>query len=228
MANENNLGFFNLHEDGQSAIIRLLHTSTKTIETNMVHSVSVAGKWKSIACTGENCPMCSRNVESKERMYVHLYDYTDNTEKVWSRTLTIMPQLEDIEKCWGNLDKVVLKITRRGTDFPKYETMILPPSQYPEYPAGVDQKVAYRCYLTRSNDELNEFYATGVLPAHKKKEYVPKEEYFKNKESSQAQQAPPTVKKALEVNAYNTPVTPQYSLSPNDIPFEIGDDDLPF
>ena len=225
---ENNLGFFNLREDGQSATIRLLHTSTKTIETNMVHSVSVAGKWKSIACTGENCPMCSRNVESKERMYVHLYDYTDNTEKVWSRTLTIMPQLEDIEKSWGNLDKVVMKITRRGTDFPKYEMMILPPTQYPAYPQGVDQKVAYRCYLTRSNDELNEFYATGILPAHKKKEYVPKEEYFKNKEAVQQSQPAPVVNKALDVSAYVSPAAPTYTATPKDDPFDIMDEELPF
>lgn len=188
MAIENNyqIGFFNLNKDNDSAIIRILHSSVSTIESANIHLVNVNNKKKSIKCINTDniqCPLCAENVAILNRIYIHLFDYTDNKEKIWSRTDKILPQLKEIENNWGNLSNCVLKITRIGNDFPKYTIGLLNPSSYPQVQNTlIDNKLAYRFYLTRSADELNTFINTGVLPDHIKKQnqsnqsYVPKSE----------------------------------------------------
>ena len=113
--------FFNLKADGDSAIVRLYHSSPKTIETVISHRIEVDGKKKRIRCIGENCPLCANGNIAEEKIYIHLYDYTDNMEKVWERTNKILPQIEELFTAWNPLNTAVVKITRIGNEFPKYK-----------------------------------------------------------------------------------------------------------
>ena len=172
------IGFFNLPTQGSEANVRLLHTSVSTIEHENIHLLQVGDKKKSVRCVGQNRPMCANNVQVSDRVYIHLWDYTDNKEKVWSRTDKILPQLQTIESAWGDLSNVVLNIRRESDQFPTYAVNVLPPTSFPAAPKElINQKVAYKFYLTRSADEINEFFRTGVMPAHKKKEFIPKDQY---------------------------------------------------
>lgn len=188
MAVENNyqIGFFSLNKDGDSAVVRILHSSVSTIESANIHLININNKKKSIKCISTDstlCPLCAENVTALNRIYIHLFDYTDNKEKVWSRTDKILSQLKEIETNWGNLSNCILKITRVGNDFPKYTIDLLNPSSYQQVQNTlIDNKLAYRFYLTRNSDELNTFINTGVLPDHVKKQtqsnqvYMPKSE----------------------------------------------------
>lgn len=184
MAYENSkmIEFFNLNKDGDGAIVRLLHTSTSTIEGAKVHHVTIDGKKKSMKCAGAGCPLCERNdIYASDRVYIHLWDYTDNKEKIWNRTDKIISQFKDIEANWGDLSNCVLKITREGNDFPKYNVSIMPPTNYPAIDKSLnDMKLAYRYYLSRSIDDIKTFLAIGVLPKKATSENVAvaKSEYF--------------------------------------------------
>lgn len=194
----NQLEFFNLFKDGDNAIIRILNTVVDKIETKAVHKINVNGKNKIVPCFGNgNCPLCeSINdmegiEEAKTRLYVHLWDYTDNKEKVWNRTPNenFLNSLRGIEESWGNLCDCVFKITRKGDNFPKYELLIINPNKYP-MPAGVevDANIAYRFSSYRSAEELEEYVKTGFLPDHvksNKSTWIPKEEWIKQQKEKE-------------------------------------------
>lgn len=164
-----NLEYFNLFADGNTATVRLLHKSVSSVEHAMVHNVLVNGKKNVIKCLGDNCPICVNN-QPFERVYIKLFDYADNKVKVWVRTDRILSKFQEIENNWGDLSQQVLKITRIGNDFPKYDVQMLNPANFVNPNIEVDKAIAYRFYKTRSAEELNEFLRTGVMPAHKKQE----------------------------------------------------------
>ena len=215
---ENVIEYFNLMKKDDSAVVRILHTSVKTIEQSDVHFIDVGGKKKSVKCNGEGCRICktvgdSPREKASHRIFIHLWDYTDNKEKVWSRTDKILPQLETLENDWGNLNDCVVRITRDTDEFPKYSINVMPAKNYAV--AGgdlVDQKIAYRFYMTRSNEELDEFYKTGTMPSHKST-YVSKEEYFKNKNNQSNNDT------KTEMN-YTSKESPAFE--------DVDDDSLPF
>ena len=78
MENSRQIEFFNLNNDGDSAIVRLLHSKVETIESASIHRISVDGKYKNVKCPGEGCPICGKETEPLDRIYVHLFDYTDD------------------------------------------------------------------------------------------------------------------------------------------------------
>lgn len=168
----NDIKYFNLNKKDDSAIVRILHSSVKNIEYAQIHRVTIDGKNKNIKCIRENCPLCNNNgSEASTKIYIHLFDYADNCEKVWVRTDKIINQLKEIEENWGDLSACVLKITRETDDFPKYNVIPVNAAKYAQVNKElIDEKIAYRFYMTRSKDELNEYLKTGVMPPHKKKE----------------------------------------------------------
>lgn len=218
----NNIMYFNLNKKDDNAVVKLLHSGVKTIEKVPIHFTEIEGKKKTVKCCGNGCPMCARGISVSDRIFIHLFDYTDNTEKVWSRTDKILPQLEEIEKSGWALNDCVLSITRLSDDFPKYSVTNVNPAKYQNVNIPIDEKIAYRFYLSRSAEEMNEYYSTGTLPAHKST-FVPKEQYFKTKNASPAQPAEEVkpVGVSVEVHTVKPTVKP---VEYDDLPFTMGDD----
>lgn len=183
-----NLEFFDLKTEGDNAVVRLLHKGVETIESTNLHWVTdKSGKKKCVKCVSNGCPLCEKGEPITSRVYIHLFDYTDNKEKIWSRTDKILPQFKQIHDDWGDLSECVVRIKRDKQEFPTYTVSTLNANMYaPVNKDLVDEKVAYRCYMTRSVDELKQFVATGVMPAHESKPYVPKEEYMAKKNATNA------------------------------------------
>ena len=170
--------FFNLKADGDSAIVRLYHSSPKTIETVISHRIEVDGKKKRIRCIGENCPLCANGNIAEEKIYIHLYDYTDNMEKVWERTNKILPQIEELFTAWNPLNTAVVNITRIGNDFPKYKIEPQNPMIYNQIDEkSIDKEVAKMFSMKRTEDEIKQFIQTGKFP--ERKPFIPKDEYMK-------------------------------------------------
>ncbi len=184
------LQFFNLKEDKATAIVRLLHTGVHTIESQATHSIQVGNKTRKIKCLNEGCPLCAKEIRKDNRIYIHLYDYADNCEKVWDRTDKILPQLVELEGAWGRLCDSVVKITREGNDFPKYTVTAVNPASYTVVPPQlVDVPLARFYSLGRSKADIETFLATGAFP--EKKAFIPKEEYLRQqKEKNEAQAQP--------------------------------------
>lgn len=174
----NNIPYFQLRNDGESAIVRILHTSPTTIESAKTHSVMIDGKRKVLKCAMDGCPLCQRGVQTSDRIYIHVWDYTHNCEAVWDRTPKIMSQLNELATSWGRLCDLVVKIIRNGQNFPQYTITIVPPTGYaPVDPALIDAKLAYRFSMYRSKSELEQFVQTGILPPHQKAQAVPKADF---------------------------------------------------
>ena len=166
------LWYFNLQKDGDSAVVRLLHSSTKTIEKVTSHKVTIGDKKRRVRCIGADCPLCANQNVADERIYIHLFDYTDNKEKVWERTNKIIPQLETLEKDWAPLNTAVLKITRKGDAFPKYEVMPLNPMTYQAVECPIDVQLAKFYSMNRNKEEIETYLKTGEFPT---KEWKPKQ-----------------------------------------------------
>lgn len=174
--------FFSLNKNEDTAVIRLLHTSTSTIEKVKVHKIELGGKKKKVRCLEEDCPLCKSGNKAEEKIYVHLFDYTDNKEKIWERSDRIIPQLDKIHEDWGDLNSVVLRVTRKGDSFPKYDTVPLPPKNYAELDKElIDQPIAKFYSLNRKKEEVETFLRTGAFP---ERTFVPREEYLKNKNNN--------------------------------------------
>lgn len=231
---ENQIGFFYLNA-GESAVVRILSTTVDKIERRSIHVLHVDGKKKSVACLSKDCPLCEHYGPSNERLYVHLWDYTDNSEKVWNRTTNekFMNMLRDVEENWGNLSDCVVKITREGDDFPSYTLSVQNPSKYPPVDESyIDEQIAYRYSLYRSASELRQFIETGVLPAHKKstsnKQWVPKDEWVKQQNAKKEAAELEDAHKAYEAAHANKEYTRTACANPCDTCASDDDADDPF
>lgn len=191
--------FFNLKADGDTAVVRLLHSKTDTIERVVLHRVTVGDKQKKVRCVGDGCPLCAANNRADDRIYIHLWDYTDNKEKVWERTDKIIPQLETLYKSWAPLNSAVIRITRKGNEFPRYDIEVQNPMAYDNVDNTlVDKQLAKFYSMKRNADEIRTFLTTGAFP--ERKEYIPKEEYKKMKEAEKAANVSPSVESTLPVD----------------------------
>lgn len=187
--------YFNLNKAEDTAVVRILHSTTKTIEKVKAHKIELDGKKKKVRCLEENCPLCISGSKAEEKVYIHLWDYTDNKEKIWERTDKIIPQLEKLEEDWGELSSLVVRITRKGDNFPKYEVVPLPAKKYADVDKTlVDEELAKFYSLKRNKEEIETFLNTGKFP--ERKPFIPKEEYLKQKNAQQNQQ---------QTQSYNTP-----------------------
>lgn len=185
MANTSNkIGFLNLKNLGDTATIRVLHSSVNTIERVPTHWVNMgaAGR-RSVKCLGVGCPLCATNASlPTTRAYIHVIDFADMQEKVWTRTESFLDQLAQVEQQYGNISNVAIRVVREESrGYPSYRITEVIPNNNPnaKMPGDelIDTKVAFRCFMSRTAEELNQFLMTGQMPEHKKSTFVPKAQY---------------------------------------------------
>ena len=182
--------YFNLRNDGDTAVVRILHSSTTTIESQLTHRIQLGEKTKRIKCTLQGCPLCAQGNPQENRIYIHLWNYDTSEEQIWDRTDKILPNLMVIERDWKPLYTAVVRITRKGNEFPTYEVTALNPMQYDNaenYKNLIDKPFSKSMSLSRKNEEITEFLSTGKFP--EKKKFIPKEEYLKNKQQTSNQES---------------------------------------
>jgi len=216
MANTDFPVAFKLKSEGSTAVVRFCHSSKDTIEKLDCHWIQKGETWRHVKCLGENCPACANGFKKDSRAYIRLYDYTDNTYKVWDRTCNskFFDAITDIEGDWGPLNTLVLKITRDSNDFPTYSVNVVPSKNYPapaNFDNEVDQKIAYRMVSSRSAEDVLTFINTGTMP--------PKQQRTNANESN----------KNTNTNTQNNnSVAKAQSTSSTAVADDYDDDDLPF
>lgn len=175
--------FFNLNTDGAEAVVRFLHSSPSTIEECDTHTVTINGKKRRLRCNGDSCRMCADGNDVNHRIFIHLWNYTDDREMVWDRTDKIISQLNELYESWNPLNSAVVKIKRIGNEFPKYEITPVNPAQYSAVSEDlIDKKLMFRYTIKRSDEDIDVFLKTGTFP--EKKPYIPKDQYYKQKEAA--------------------------------------------
>ena len=112
---ENSVGFFNLKEDGEEAVIRFVLDSVDDMEIYSVHK----------------CPFCEKDAQvnktdksfaPSQKIYIKMLQYEPNGDgtytphaKIWERSAYVYaPKLKNYIDTYGDLSNIVCKVVRNG------------------------------------------------------------------------------------------------------------------
>ena len=178
--NASNVGFFGLKQDKEEAIVRIIADSTNDFDIVTCHPITENGKFRTVNCIGDNCPLCASGNKASIKFYVHLIHYVRNDDgtitgvpKVWQRSLGFARELRNYINEYGPLTNCLFKITRNGK--PKdtnttYSLMFCNPAVYNDsaYPMDLsafeNYKAIGRAVLNKTAQEMETFVATGAFP----------------------------------------------------------------
>lgn len=147
---ENSVGFFSLKNDGDSALVRILHDNTASFDIQTTHDIKLGdgNKTRRVSCLRsnpseplDNCPLCKAGSATKTKIFIHMIQYTAEGPKavIWERTLKYASDLANMIKEYGPLSDSLFKIVRSGAPGDmktSYSIMYAPPTAYPpeQYP----------------------------------------------------------------------------------------------
>jgi hypothetical protein len=203
--NTNQVGFFSLKNDGDEAVVRIMHDDTSSFDIVSTHGIQVNGKFRRVNCCRspydpvDICPLCASGNASQQRFYIHLIHYEKNEQgqivavpKVWERSVSYAKTVKDLITTYGPLSNVLLIIRRNGAAGSmdtKYSIMYAPPQMFNDtnYPkVGNEAFEGYtaigNAVMNRTPEEVATYVATGNFP-------MPKNE---NKNDSMPNFVPPT------------------------------------
>jgi hypothetical protein len=126
------VGFFNLRDDGDTAVVRFAYNSVEEFTFATVHSVKLTNKegkesYRRISCLRgindpiEKCPLCLKGIKIEYKFFVKLIEYIKTEDgqiipkaKVWERPAKFALKLKPFFDEYGNLTNYIFKIKRRG------------------------------------------------------------------------------------------------------------------
>ena len=185
--NTNQVGFFNLKNDGEEAVVRIMVDSIEDMEILTTHDINVEGRFRQISCLRdprdpmENCPFCAKGDNVKQTVFIKMLQY-ENTPNgvevkpvVWQRNAnTYAFRIKGYLDNYGPLSSILCKIVRhgaRGDMKTTYDIMPnLNPTQFPQesYPIKADAFKNYSALgsivLDKTKEEINTFISTGKFP----------------------------------------------------------------
>lgn len=179
--------FFSLKNDGDEAVVRIMHDSSADYDIVAVHTVNAGGRYRDINCLREvgqpvtSCPFCAAQVRSAQKFYVHMIQYVKDESgtiipvpTVWARSALSMSQkLNTLIEEYGPLSNCIFKIKRQGKAgdmHTKYEINYANPTIYREdlYPkvpeAFANYDVLKHAVYNKSASDMEQFIATGDFP----------------------------------------------------------------
>lgn len=140
------VGFFGLRDDGDEAIVRILHDTPATFDIVAVHQYPVDGRVRNINCIRDprdpvdKCPLCEAGEPLRYRFFIHLLEYSKDdqgnivaTPKVWERSLKFADTIKDYCSEYAPLSNFIFKIKRvgkKGSTDTKYNIIPANPSVY--------------------------------------------------------------------------------------------------
>lgn len=184
---------FSLKDDGDEAIVRILHNSIEDFDIITTHPVKVGDRRRKASCIRDprepidNCPLCKAGYKIQQRFFIHMIQYITNPDGsisaipcVWERAASeFATKLKTLIDSYGPLTDSLFKIRRNGKAASldtTYELMYLPntmfnPEKYPVITdAFKDFDVLGRFVLNKNFDELNAFLVNGEFPKPVKSE----------------------------------------------------------
>jgi hypothetical protein len=181
------VGFFSLKNDGDEAIVRIMHDSPADYDILSVHPIKVGDKYTKVECIDDNihrdsCPMCrAEGVKLQYRFFVHMIQYVKDEQGnivpkpvVWDRSAKEMSaKLNALIQEYGPLSDCVFKVRRNckaGDMKTTYEIMFGNPNIYRSdlYPKDSDVFKGYSAsgkqVMIKTADEMKYFLSKGVFP----------------------------------------------------------------
>lgn len=187
-SSQNQVGFFNLKNDGEEAIVRFMVDSVEDMEILTVHDIHVDGKFRQISCVRdprepiENCPLCARNEKIKQVVFIKMIQYVNGPDGkieaqpvVWQRSAsTYAHRMKGYLDNYGPLSNILCKVIRHGARGDMKTTYDIIPNLNPQnfspenFPIVTEAFEGYkacgRVVLDKTVDEINTFITTGSFP----------------------------------------------------------------
>lgn len=124
-------GWFQLKDDGDSAVVRLLHKGEVGVDPQTgepdydfpifeVHKLDVdgSGRDRTVLCKGEGCELCRAGNKPSLRMFLQMVNLDEKDKEkqtqLWERGLTDIKQMIGLTSEYGDLTKRNIKIVRSG------------------------------------------------------------------------------------------------------------------
>lgn len=195
------VGFLSLKNDGDEAIVRIMHDNVDSFDMVTTHQATIDGRMRRVGCLRSpsdplsECPFCEAGKPVQTRLYVHLIQYVRNDQgqivplaKVWERPASFARTLAGLIEEYGPLSNSVFKIKRSGaagSTATTYSVLYGNPVLYPAetYPKKDDAFAGYcatgHAVLNKSAAELSTLLGGKGTPEaieeFPKKEVVPEE-----------------------------------------------------
>ena len=186
--NRNGVGFFSLKNDGDEAVVRIMHDNTDTFDIVSTHAIQLGGKFRRVNCCRspydpvDVCPLCASGNSSQHRIYIHLIQYERDENgkiiavpKVWERSVSYAKIIKDLITTYGPLSNVLLIIKRSGAAGSmdtKYSIMYAPPQIYNDNTYPKVNAEAFDGYtaigtavMNKTPEEIGVFVETGSFPS---------------------------------------------------------------
>lgn len=187
-ANSNNnntgIGFFALADDGDEAIVRILHDSTDSFDIVTVHEIQTGDKRRKIDCLRsfreplDKCPFCNSGMKTSQRFFIHILEYQKDSEtgnivvlpRIWERSTQYATTIKNLMDEYGPLSDCVFKIRRNGAKgdlHTTYSIMFGNPNVYKEefYPkdasAFEDYSVVGNIISAKTEEEMKYYLTNG-------------------------------------------------------------------
>ena len=188
--NPNQIGFFNLSNDGDEAVVRFMQDTVESFDIVSVHDIKLGNKYRKINCLRNpsdpitSCPLCARGDKLSNRIFIKLIEYVKNEDgtvtalpRVWERSVNYAKTLRSYIDNYGPLSDIICKIIRHGASGSMQTTYeIVPNLNKAIYPDNVYVKITEpfegykalgRVVLDRDFNDMKSFVDTGVLPEKK-------------------------------------------------------------
>lgn len=108
-------GLFRLVEDGDSAEVIFLYRDVNDVLIGDMHYIKSADYSGYVHCCGRGCPACERGIRVQSKLFIPVYNLTDNEIQFWDRDNTFERQLKaDIFSKYPNPCDFVFRVTRHG------------------------------------------------------------------------------------------------------------------
>lgn len=189
-----NVGFFNLRNNGDEAIVRFMCDTVDDFEILTCHDVQVGTKYhRKVACIRDprepldKCPMCASGAKISTRFFIKMIQYNRVTDQntgaqtivpqavVWERSTAYARTLKSYMDNYGPLSEIICKVIRHGNAgdmqttyeiVPNLSKNVYPDEVYVKDPTLFGDFEAFGTFvMDRNADEMRTFLTTGQFPA---------------------------------------------------------------
>lgn len=112
---EKNKGFFTLQNDGDYADVIFMYRGIEDVMIADVHYIKSAEYSGYVHCCGDGCPACEKGIRVQNKIFIPLYNISDNEIQYFDRTTFFEPQLmSDVFNKYPDPSACVFRIIRHG------------------------------------------------------------------------------------------------------------------
>ena len=147
-------GLFRLPSDGDSADVIFLYRNIDDVLVADTHYIKSADYSGYVHCCGRGCPVCGKGLRVQSKLFIPVYNLTDNEIQFWDRNIRFEHQLSsDVFNKFPNPIDYVFKITRHGVANDVETT-------YEIQVVGKNSQESYDQILSRFNIKMPDHYET--------------------------------------------------------------------